>query len=376
MKLKNVLCVAALSAAVALSGVPAGGVAEVVQAEENQFANLDEILRTMYAYYESGDYASMHTLVESDMVTYYTELIRNSGSDRYVFDFDGGTKAALMYISEAEGWRWYYGQMENNLRQGNGITIGIGSSSIEAFTGSYTADFPSGAGKIFKNFNSGAIFNISGNFQGIFLNGVYQVDVNWFDSEEGVSYSSSLPITYVNNHIQSIEGWNFEGRDISYEIDGEAYAYTEYAIWYNDAEMYFDVDNGSEMLAVGFSQDMQSGYYWYANSESLNTGLSILQGNTAASAFASIETPTSEVTTPAPTVPDVPVIVPTPEVTTPTPTVSSGTYTVERGDNLSKIAQKVYGDRKLWRKIYEANSNVIKSDYVIWANQVLIIPEL
>lgn len=53
---------------------------------------------------------------------------------------------------------------------------------------------------------------------------------------------------------------------------------------------------------------------------------------------------------------------------------AQGTYTVERGDNLSKIAKKVYGDEKLWRVIYNANSSVIKDDYIIYNTQVLIIP--
>lgn len=53
---------------------------------------------------------------------------------------------------------------------------------------------------------------------------------------------------------------------------------------------------------------------------------------------------------------------------------AQGTYTVERGDNLSKIAKKIYGDEKLWRVIYNANSSVVKSDYIIYKNQVLIIP--
>ena len=53
---------------------------------------------------------------------------------------------------------------------------------------------------------------------------------------------------------------------------------------------------------------------------------------------------------------------------------AQSTYTVERGDNLSKIAKKIYGDEKLWRVIYNANSAVVKSDYIIYKNQVLIIP--
>ncbi len=54
-------------------------------------------------------------------------------------------------------------------------------------------------------------------------------------------------------------------------------------------------------------------------------------------------------------------------------TVSQGTYTVEANDNLCKIAQKVYGDRKAWREIYKANPT-IKDDYVIYKGQVLVIP--
>lgn len=53
---------------------------------------------------------------------------------------------------------------------------------------------------------------------------------------------------------------------------------------------------------------------------------------------------------------------------------AQGTYTVERGDNLCKIAKKIYGNEKYWKVIYEANSGVVKSNYIIYKNQVLIIP--
>ena len=35
-------------------------------------------------------------------------------------------------------------------------------------------------------------------------------------------------------------------------------------------------------------------------------------------------------------------------------------YTVVKGDSLSKIAQRVYGKASLWNKIYEANRDHIK----------------
>jgi nucleoid-associated protein YgaU len=45
-----------------------------------------------------------------------------------------------------------------------------------------------------------------------------------------------------------------------------------------------------------------------------------------------------------------------------TKTSGATTYTVESGDTLHRIANKVYGDSKLWNQIYEANKSTIGSD--------------
>ncbi len=50
-------------------------------------------------------------------------------------------------------------------------------------------------------------------------------------------------------------------------------------------------------------------------------------------------------------------------------------YTTQKGDNLSRIAQKVYGDKMRWKDIYEANKDVIKDPNAIWVNQQLVIPD-
>ena len=55
---------------------------------------------------------------------------------------------------------------------------------------------------------------------------------------------------------------------------------------------------------------------------------------------------------------------------------AEGTYTVEKDDYLRKIAKKVYGDENLWKVIYDANSGVIKNNYIIYKGQVLIIPAI
>jgi hypothetical protein len=48
-------------------------------------------------------------------------------------------------------------------------------------------------------------------------------------------------------------------------------------------------------------------------------------------------------------------------------------YTVQPGDSLSKIAQTVYGDMKLYTKILEANKEITDPN-LIRVGQVLVIP--
>jgi nucleoid-associated protein YgaU len=52
------------------------------------------------------------------------------------------------------------------------------------------------------------------------------------------------------------------------------------------------------------------------------------------------------------------------------------TYTVVKGDSLSKIAKEMYGDVKLWKKLYEANKDVIKNPDLIQPGWVLRVPNL
>lgn len=51
------------------------------------------------------------------------------------------------------------------------------------------------------------------------------------------------------------------------------------------------------------------------------------------------------------------------------------TYTVVKGDSLSKIAKQVYGKASMWRKIYEANQDQIKDPDLIFPGQLLRLPE-
>ena len=50
------------------------------------------------------------------------------------------------------------------------------------------------------------------------------------------------------------------------------------------------------------------------------------------------------------------------------------TYTVVKGDTLSKIAKSMYGDANKWRKIYEANTDILKTPDLIHPGQKLRIP--
>lgn len=50
------------------------------------------------------------------------------------------------------------------------------------------------------------------------------------------------------------------------------------------------------------------------------------------------------------------------------------TYTVVKGDSLSKIAKALLGDAKRWREIHELNKDVIKNPDLIYPGQVFKIP--
>jgi nucleoid-associated protein YgaU len=50
-------------------------------------------------------------------------------------------------------------------------------------------------------------------------------------------------------------------------------------------------------------------------------------------------------------------------------------YIVKSGDSLSKIAQQQYGDGTKWRKIFEANKDIINDPNLIHPGQKLKIPK-
>ena len=58
----------------------------------------------------------------------------------------------------------------------------------------------------------------------------------------------------------------------------------------------------------------------------------------------------------------------------PSPATRFRVYTVQKGDSLSKIAKHEYGDANAWRKIFEANKDVIKDPDLIYPGQELKIP--
>ena len=49
-------------------------------------------------------------------------------------------------------------------------------------------------------------------------------------------------------------------------------------------------------------------------------------------------------------------------------------YTVQKGDTLQKISQKLYGTTKKWTKIYDANRDVLRAPDKIYPGQVINVP--
>lgn len=55
-------------------------------------------------------------------------------------------------------------------------------------------------------------------------------------------------------------------------------------------------------------------------------------------------------------------------------TDSSRTYVVKSGDSLSKIAKQVYGNTDDWRRIFDANRDIIQDPDLIHPGQTLRLP--
>ena len=51
------------------------------------------------------------------------------------------------------------------------------------------------------------------------------------------------------------------------------------------------------------------------------------------------------------------------------------TYEVKSGDSLSKIAKRIYGNGSEWKRIFEANTDVLKDPNKIFPGQKLKIPQ-
>ena len=53
---------------------------------------------------------------------------------------------------------------------------------------------------------------------------------------------------------------------------------------------------------------------------------------------------------------------------------SGRSYVVVKGDSLSKIAQREYGDAQQWTRIFEANRDIITDPDLIYPGQALRLP--
>ena len=63
-----------------------------------------------------------------------------------------------------------------------------------------------------------------------------------------------------------------------------------------------------------------------------------------------------------------------PETTAASAPAAGRIYVVVKGDTLSQIAEREYGDASRWREIYQANRATIKNPNLIYPGQKLRLP--
>lgn len=58
------------------------------------------------------------------------------------------------------------------------------------------------------------------------------------------------------------------------------------------------------------------------------------------------------------------------------PAATTQTYVVEKGDTLSAIAQRVYGQASAWKRIFDANRDLLDDPDLIKPGQTLKLPAI
>ena len=198
--------------------------------------------------------------------------------------------------------------------------------------------------------------------------------------------------------------WEIEGDNTkNWEMIGgdgdEDYAVSEYSFSvdynntvYPDCRLVMRSEYGEEVTGVTIKLIVPQGYnddIWYTiyggkvqNGEDAMDESSQLRFFLCGNASGAGQSAPATTSQPAPeTVEQQPVAEitsqPVPEtISQPTPATSyQGTvYVTKPGDNLAKIAKEVYGDRNLWKDIYEQNKELIKNPNVIYAIMQLVLP--
>lgn len=124
--------------------------------------------------------------------------------------------------------------------------------------------------------------------------------------------------------------------------------------------------NGTHTIGVEFRTEQKTGELKAsAQNYTYNTGTSTIVTPPS-------ESETNETTVPSTNQNPAPASNPTPAPSNTVVAISTS-YTVQSGDTLWKIAQKVYGNGALWNKIYADNKASIKDPNKIYAGQVIMI---
>ena len=63
-----------------------------------------------------------------------------------------------------------------------------------------------------------------------------------------------------------------------------------------------------------------------------------------------------------------------PPAQSPSPATEGTTYTVQSGDSLSSIAERLYGNGAEWRRIYEANRDRLVTPEALQVGMILRVP--
>lgn len=175
----------------------------------------DSYMEKAWNYYVERDFRGLRDLDVSQEMADMASEVMNSEADRYMYYVESANSYAMLLVEDStNSYWWYFGDMKNGIRQGNGCAIifWYNADGYDMYEGEYVGDFADGQGA-FTNAVIDEInyYTMTGEMQGRLFDGTYNVkfiieDIMGEEIASNIEFDNGWPVvTYEQPYIEISE---------------------------------------------------------------------------------------------------------------------------------------------------------------------------